>query len=73
MGFWSVVLASCGAGHEWRRDSLKQSKKFFFEKKNQKTFIRWALVYPERSAHVFESLLLLFFRKEGLPSLRDLA
>jgi len=46
------------------------SKRFFFVKKNQKTFIRFG---PDLSGQVRaktnESLLLLFFRKEDLPFL----
>jgi hypothetical protein len=38
-------------------------KRFFFGKKNQKTFV----TLPAESASNDKSLLLLFFRKEGLP------
>jgi hypothetical protein len=40
---------------------------FFFEKKNQKTFVSWARV-GRWSATANKSFLLLFFKKEGLPS-----
>jgi hypothetical protein len=45
---------------------VEEGKWFFFEKKNQKTFIGLSLSFPERLVQVFESLLLLFFRKEVL-------
>jgi hypothetical protein len=41
---------------------------FFFEKKNQKTFTCLAAAFPERLGLGFESFLLLFFKKEVLPS-----
>jgi hypothetical protein len=40
-------------------------KQFFFEKKNQKTF---AIFIPPIATPTDKSLLLLFFRKEDLPS-----
>jgi peptide/nickel transport system permease protein len=40
---------------------------FFFEKKNQKTFIPLRTL-PARRAPSVKSFLLLFFKKEGLPS-----
>jgi hypothetical protein len=39
---------------------------FFFEKKNQKTFTSSQLGYPCAAGAGYKSLLLLFFRKEGL-------
>jgi hypothetical protein len=42
-------------------------KQFFFEKKNQKTFGFWRAL-PVRFAPIRKSFLLLFFKKEGLPS-----
>jgi hypothetical protein len=50
-------------------DEWKQGKRFFFEKKKQKTFQTLTRPIPERSAQAFESLLLLFFRKEDLASM----
>jgi len=44
----------------------RQGKAFFCEQKNQKTFIGLARSFPKNSAQAYESLLLLFFRKEGL-------
>jgi hypothetical protein len=44
----------------------KQGKKFFFEKKNQKTFGHLASAYPERLGPGGKSFLLLFFKKEVL-------
>jgi hypothetical protein len=46
----------------------KESKKFFFEKKNQKTFIRWVLRRTDRCANsdMDKSFLVLFFKKELL-------
>jgi FtsP/CotA-like multicopper oxidase with cupredoxin domain len=41
---------------------------FFFEKKNQKTFVRWCAL-PASLAPSGKSFLLLFFKKEGLPFL----
>jgi len=46
------------------------SKKFFFEKKNQKTFANLASASPERLGPGFKSFLLLFFKKEVLSSFR---
>jgi len=40
---------------------------FFFEKKNQKTFVPWRTL-PAKCASTIKSLLLLFFRKEDLSS-----
>jgi len=39
---------------------------FFFEKKNQKTFITWRAPRRQR-AQRDKSFLLLFFKKEDLP------
>jgi len=48
---------------------LEEGKRFFFEKKNQKTFTNLASLYPERpKPKIAKSFLLLFFKKEGLPS-----
>jgi hypothetical protein len=41
---------------------------FFFEKKNQKTFTPLRAL-PASRAPTVKSFLLLFFKKEGLPSL----
>jgi hypothetical protein len=41
---------------------------FFFEKKNQKTFVFWSARLKRRETQRNKSLLLLFFRKEGLSS-----
>jgi hypothetical protein len=46
----------------------KDRKKFFFEKKNQKTFFPLRTL-PARYAPKSKSFLLLSFKKEGLPSL----
>jgi len=50
---------------------MKKRKQFFFEKKNQKTFI-CLVTHQQRSARTLsnKSLLVLFFRKELLPSSR---
>ena len=48
----------------------RQGKEFFCEQKNQKTFIGLSRLFSERSAQAFENLLLLFFRKEGLSSMK---
>jgi len=42
---------------------------FFFEKKNQKTFIPWAGGCAGQRYLLIKSFLLLFFKKEGLSSL----
>jgi hypothetical protein len=39
---------------------------FFFEKKNQKTFIPCGVIHRHSACKDNKSLLLLFFRKEGL-------
>jgi hypothetical protein len=48
-------------------DEIKASKQFFFEKKNQKTFISYGMRFRRDPRQRHKSLLLLFFRKEGLP------
>jgi hypothetical protein len=52
----------------WGR--LKGRKRFFFEKKKQKTFIHWSL--SPRPVAACEApgkrFFLLFFKKEALPS-----
>jgi hypothetical protein len=47
---------------------MKQASMFFFEKKNQKTFDPRARVSRLAARQICKSLLLLFFRKEDLPS-----
>jgi hypothetical protein len=47
-------------------------KRFFFEKKNQKTFANLVSAFPERLARICKSFLLLFFKKEVLPFLPPL-
>jgi hypothetical protein len=42
---------------------------FFFEKKNQKTFIFWSVSLSQSITTRIKSLFLLFFKKEDLPSL----
>jgi len=44
---------------------------FFFEKKNQKTFMNWTEFYIPACDLIIKSFLLLFFKKEGLASLSD--
>jgi hypothetical protein len=46
---------------------MKQGKQFFCEQKNQKLH-SLARTFPKVAAQAFKSLLLLFFRKEGLSS-----
>ncbi|HTZ69093.1 MAG TPA: hypothetical protein VMB71_00435 [Acetobacteraceae bacterium] len=63
------------AGDACRRAKRKEGKQFFFEKKNQKTFVRcgwhpntdldWLLDATDKS------LLLLFFRKEESSFLKE--
>jgi hypothetical protein len=48
---------------------MKEGRMFFFEKKNQKTFVPLRTL-PARHAPTVKSLLRLFFRKEDLPSSR---
>jgi hypothetical protein len=69
---------------------VRQGKRFFFEKKKQKTFIINRLIryvepaadgvvrcprprnnepYGRRNPFIIKSFLLLFFKKEALPSL----
>jgi hypothetical protein len=47
----------------------KGSKVFFSEEKKQKTFANSMWVPPDKTAKHSQSLLVLFFRKELLPSL----
>jgi hypothetical protein len=44
-------------------------KKFFFEKKNQKTFAPWAAHVKQPEVYDKKSFLLLFFKKEALAYL----
>jgi hypothetical protein len=63
------VLAVRGARvvSVWGEDGGAGRKRFFFEKKNQKTFgLRLAL--PARYPQIRKSFLLLFFKKEELIS-----
>jgi hypothetical protein len=46
---------------------LGKERVFFFKKKNQKNFVLLRTL-PARYTPMVKSLLLLFFRKEGLPS-----
>jgi hypothetical protein len=47
---------------------MSGSKKFFFEKKNQKTFdLIWCIADAARDS-TLKSFLLLFFKKEALSS-----
>jgi len=46
---------------------VKEERMFFFEKKNQKTFVLWRTL-PERRVPTSKSFLLLFFKKEVLSS-----
>jgi hypothetical protein len=49
--------------------ALLEARMFFFEKKNQKTFTSLGRVLPGKAeAETDKSFLLLFFKKEGLPS-----
>jgi hypothetical protein len=50
--------------------SEARRKMFFFEKKNQKTFVPLRTL-PARRAPTVTSFLLLFFKKEDLPSLTE--
>jgi hypothetical protein len=43
----------------------EERKRFFFEKKNQKTLSPWHAL-PARDAPIHKSFLLLFVKKEGL-------
>jgi hypothetical protein len=43
-----------------------KARMFFFEKKNQKTFVPWRCRFIIGRAPKNKSLLLLFFRKEDL-------
>jgi hypothetical protein len=69
----AMTLAECGADDQGRLGlglAIEQGRKqFFFEKKNQKTFASW-LARPERSVRIpkSKSFLVLFFKKELLPS-----
>jgi hypothetical protein len=46
-------------------------KRFFFEKKKQKTFGYWLRPLRVGSAWICKSFLVLFFKKEPLPSLKQ--
>jgi hypothetical protein len=56
-----------GASSEVRR--VSGSKQFFFEKKNQKTFVYKAFAYPQRLHHIARSSC-FFFQKETLSGIR---
>jgi len=48
---------------------LKQGKRFFFEKKKQKTFALAGVYEAAPEPTITKSFLLLFFKKEALPFL----
>jgi hypothetical protein len=51
------------------KQSPRGRKQFFFEKKNQKTFAKLGFgLSGQAEAKMMKSFLLLFFKKEGLPS-----
>jgi hypothetical protein len=52
-------------GEDAAAEKLSRRKRFFFEKKKQKTSIHWNP--NERSNSNGKSFLLLFFKKEALP------
>jgi hypothetical protein len=47
----------------------RKSKRFFFEKKKQKTFGPWTVLLKTPGAQISKSFLLLFFKKEALSFL----
>jgi hypothetical protein len=55
-------------GAAWAEPQKKRKKMFFFEKKNQKTFVPVPTL-PARLAPTVKSFLLLFFKKEDLSFL----
>jgi hypothetical protein len=61
-----------GGQRTYKRHHEEKGSMFFFEKKNQKTFINcdWHCVHPvgRRLAAIVKSFLVLFFKKEQLPS-----
>jgi hypothetical protein len=46
----------------------EERKRFFFEKKNQKTSESWAEPIRKGRGQICKSFLLLFFKKEGLAA-----
>jgi hypothetical protein len=46
----------------------EERKRFFFEKKKQKTFANWGPWQARANARRTKSFLLLFFKKEALSS-----
>jgi hypothetical protein len=48
--------------------STEGRKAFFFEKKKQKTFLSLVPAFQNLRGTIDRSFLLLFFKKEGLPS-----
>jgi hypothetical protein len=52
-----------------RQSDCAVRKRFFFEKKNQKTFRHEARVAGRDRSQAFKSFLLLFFKKEDLAFL----
>jgi hypothetical protein len=48
---------------------MEVSKRFFFEKKKQKTSINWGRARVGANARRTKSFLLLFFKKEALSYL----
>jgi hypothetical protein len=64
-------IAASTRSYGWRptgREGRKRRKIFFFEKKKQKTFACWAQRFRMGSAQMNKSFLVLFFKKELLPS-----
>jgi hypothetical protein len=50
-------------------DFLEGRKRFFFEKKKQKTFANWAPGFETSTVQISGSFLVLFFKKELLACL----
>jgi hypothetical protein len=53
-------------GAEWQDGGFEERKRFFFEKKKQKTFVYWGLWRGGANARRSKSFLLLFLKKEAL-------
>ena len=51
-----------------KKSKARQGKQFFFEKRTKKLLGALSRFFPESPRQPCKSLLLLFFRKEGLPA-----
>jgi hypothetical protein len=65
---WQIWILSASPQGAALPGQTKRKKPFFIEKKNQKTFTTFEPGYWNTTGQISKSFLLLFFKKEVLPS-----